>query len=494
MTQLFRNDEACEFFYNITLTAKQRVIIDELVQMNSEMVGSKPFGYLLYDNNTFPVLTGLNRDFFAENYMAILQAMQTAGTYDSYTLVIEQVVGNGVGIQYSSPRPRHLVINIYNVESYQSRLITPSNLWLVTPSNFGLLVPQPVSEFKLAQLTKILEVLANPSGTYLEITFIEPILPNAVTISGVPASVFRGDTGTLSATVIYSDGNSSTTAEDSGIVTWSSSDESILTIDSLGNFNALDAGSVTVTVTALATSTEPAYGNNISGDATFDISPVVPSSVIVSSFPDTVFSGDTGTLTATVTYVDEHVISTSDNPSVVQWTSSNESILTIDSNGAYTAIAGGDVTVTALAVSEDETYDDSVFQTITKTITAVVPTAVSITTPVPELAVGDTGRTTASVTYNNGIAVSSTDNPSVVNWNSSDSTKASIDANGYYSALAKSDEVTFTATSSEDATLSNGATFKITDFDYTKTKLVTPANLWLITPANEGIAVPLETK
>lgn len=236
MTQLFRNDEACEFFYNITLTAKQRVIIDELVQMNSEMVGSKPFGYLLYDNNTFPVLTGLNRDFFAENYMAILQAMQTAGTYDSYTLVIEQVVGNGVGIQYSSPRPRHLVINIYNVESYQSRLITPSNLWLVTPSNFGLLVPQPVSEFKLAQLTKILEVLANPSGTYLEITFIEPILPNAVTISGVPASVFRGDTGMLSATVTYSDGNSSTTAEDSGIVTWSSSDESILTIDSSGNF------------------------------------------------------------------------------------------------------------------------------------------------------------------------------------------------------------------------------------------------------------------
>ncbi|HGS5009609.1 TPA: Ig-like domain-containing protein [Vibrio parahaemolyticus] len=492
MTQLFRNDEACEFFYNITLTAKQRVIIDELVQMNSEMVGSKPFGYLLYDNNTFPVLTGLNRDFFAENYMAILQAMQTAGTYDSYTLVIEQVVGNGVGIQYSSPRPRHLVINIYNVESYQSRLITPSNLWLVTPSNFGLLVPQPVSEFKLAQLTKILEVLANPSGTYLEITFIEPILPNAVIISGVPTSVFRGDTGTLSATVTYSDGNSSTTAEDSGIVTWSSSDESILTIDSSGNFTALDAGSVTVT--AFATSTDPAYGNNVSGNTTFNISPVVPSSIVVSSFPDTVFSGDTGTLTATVTYVDEHVISTSDNPSVVQWTSSNESILTIDSNGTYTAIAGGDVTVTALAVSEDETYDDSVFQTITKTITAVVPTDVSITTPVPELAVGDTGRTTASVTYNNGSVVSSTDNPSVVNWISSDSTKASIDANGYYSALAQSDAVTFTATSSENATLSNGVTFKITDFDYTKTKLVTPSNLWLITPANEGIAVPLETK
>ncbi|EPS5918246.1 Ig-like domain-containing protein [Vibrio parahaemolyticus] len=492
MTQLFRNDEACEFFYNITLTAKQRVIIDELVQMNSEMVGSKPFGYLLYDNNTFPVLTGLNRDFFAENYMAILQAMQTAGTYDSYTLVIEQVVGNGVGIQYSSPRPRHLVINIYNVESYQSRLITPSNLWLVTPSNFGLLVPQPVSEFKLAQLTKILEVLANPSGTYLEITFIEPVLPISASISGVPSAVFKGDTGTLSATVTYSDGNSATTTEDASIVTWSSSDEAILTIDSSGNFTAIDSG--TVTVTALATSSDPAYGNNISTKVTFDISPIVPSSISVTSFPDTVYAGDTGNLSATVTYVDDHTVSTTDNPSVVQWSSSDASVLTIDSNGNYTAVAGGDVTVTALAVSNNESYDDSVFQTITKTITAVVPTSVSITTPVPELAVGDTGRTTASVTYNNGSVVSSTDNPSVVNWSSSDSTKASIDANGYYSALAQSDAVTFTAASSENATLSNGVTFKITDFDYTKTKLVTPSNLWLITPANEGIAVPLETK
>ncbi|EID0698377.1 Ig-like domain-containing protein [Vibrio parahaemolyticus] len=492
MTQLFRNDEACEFFYNITLTAKQRVIIDELVQMNSEMVGSKPFGYLLYDNNTFPVLTGLNRDFFAENYMAILQAMQTAGTYDSYTLVIEQVVGNGVGIQYSSPRPRHLVINIYNVESYQSRLITPSNLWLVTPSNFGLLAPQPVSEFKLAQLTKILEVLANPSGTYLEITFIEPILPISASISGVPSAVFKGDTGMLSATVTYSDGNSTTTAEDASIVAWSSSNEAILTIDSSGNFTAVDSG--TVTVTALATSSDPAYGNNTSTKVTFDISPIVPSSISVTSFPDTVYTGDTGNLSATVTYVDDHTVSTTDNPSVVQWSSSDASVLTIDSNGNYTAVAGGDVTITALAVSNDESYDDSVFQTITKTITAVVPTAVSITTPVPELAVGDTGRTTASVTYNNGVVVSSTDNPSVVNWSSSDSTKASIDANGYYSALAQSDAVTFTATSSENATLSNGVTFKITDFDYTKTKLVTPSNLWLITPDNEGIAVPLESE
>ncbi|MGD1455288.1 Ig-like domain-containing protein [Vibrio harveyi] len=492
MTQLFRKDEACEFFYNINLTSKQRVIIDELVQMNYEMVGSKQFGYLLYDNNTFPVLTGLNRDFFSENYMVILQAMQTAGTYDSYTLVIEQVVGNGVGIEYSSPRPRHLVINIYNVESYQSRLITPSNLWLIEPSNFGLLVPQPVSEFKLSQLTKILEVLANPSGTYLEITFIEPILPISASISNVPSAVFKGDSGTLSATVTYSDGNSITTAEDASIVAWSSSNEAILTVDSSGNFKAIDSGMVTVT--AIATSSEPAYGNNISDKVTFSVSPVIPSDISVTSFPDTVYSGDEGNLSATVTYGNGHTVSTVDSPNVVQWSSSNESVLTIDSSGKYKAIAGGDVTVTALAISNEESYDDSIFQNITKTITAVVPTDVYITMPVPELAVGDVGRTAASVKYNNGIVTSSTDTPSVVNWSSSDSTKATIDDNGYYSALAQSDAVTFTATSSENIALSDDATFKVTDFDYTKTKLVTKSNLWLITPDNEGIAVPLENE
>ncbi|TON02935.1 hypothetical protein CGH64_26130, partial [Vibrio parahaemolyticus] len=79
-----------------------------------------------------------------------------------------------------------------------------------------------------------------PSGTYLEITFIEPVLPISASISGVPSAVFKGDTGTLSATVTYSDGNSATTTEDASIVTWSSSDEAILTIDSSGNFTAID--------------------------------------------------------------------------------------------------------------------------------------------------------------------------------------------------------------------------------------------------------------
>ena len=89
MTQLFRNDEMSALFYGITLTAKQESLIRELVKMNQEVIGSKVFGHVLYDNGTFPIMSNLDRDFFAENYMTILEAMRKAGIYDSYTLLIK---------------------------------------------------------------------------------------------------------------------------------------------------------------------------------------------------------------------------------------------------------------------------------------------------------------------------------------------------------------------------------------------------------------------
>ncbi|KIP71411.1 hypothetical protein SN11_16875 [Vibrio harveyi] len=270
MTQLFRSDEASEFFYGITLEAKQRVIVDELIKMNSEIVGSKSFGYLLYDNNTFPVLTGLDRDFFAENYMGILKAMQTAGTYDSYILVIEQVVGDGVGIEFSVPKPRALVINIFNVDSYLTRLVTPSNKWLITPSNLGLLVPKPISNFALAQLTKILKILANPTGTYLDITFHQRLLPSEIVISGAPASPLNiGDTGQLTAEVTYTNGSTVETTDKPDAAVWASSDESLLTIDANGNYEAVASGSVSVTATAVYD--DPYYDDDVIDSVSIEV-------------------------------------------------------------------------------------------------------------------------------------------------------------------------------------------------------------------------------
>lgn len=254
MTQLFRNDEMSEFFYKTSLNAKQVVIISELVQMNNEVFGSKAFGYLLYDSNAFPVLVGLDRDFFAENYMAILQAMQTAGTYDSYTLIIEQVVGSGVSISYQVPKPRHLVIYIYDVESYMDRLITPSNMWLTTPDNLGLLVPKPISEFSIAQLRKILEILANPSGTYLDIRFSEPPLPDFITIIDSPDALDRGDSYLLVAQLSYTNNSTANSQQNPELFKFESSNPSIATVDADGNISVLpdaDFGTVMIVVSSV---------------------------------------------------------------------------------------------------------------------------------------------------------------------------------------------------------------------------------------------------
>ncbi|MFV0448056.1 MAG: hypothetical protein ACK5MF_06295 [Vibrio sp.] len=171
MTQLFRNDEMSELFYGISLTAKQESLINELVKMNQEVIGSKVFGYVLYDNGTFPVMNNIDRDFFAENYMAILDAMATAGVYDSYTFLIRQVLGNGVVIEYKKPNPRHLVINIANIEQTTTKLTTASGLWIATFSGLGIIATQSNSEFTINQLLKVLSILANPSGTYLDVRF-----------------------------------------------------------------------------------------------------------------------------------------------------------------------------------------------------------------------------------------------------------------------------------------------------------------------------------
>lgn len=173
MTELFTADDMDQLFFDITLTAKQQSMITQLVKMNKEVIGSKVFGYVLYDNGTFPVMTNIDRDFFAENYIVILQAMSQAGVYDSYNFLIKQVLGSNTSIEYSSPKPRHLIINISDIDSVETKLTTITGLWLATNLNQGLVATESVSVFTVSQLKKVLEILANPSGTFLDVKFGE---------------------------------------------------------------------------------------------------------------------------------------------------------------------------------------------------------------------------------------------------------------------------------------------------------------------------------
>ncbi|HCH4149599.1 Ig-like domain-containing protein [Vibrio parahaemolyticus] len=89
-----------------------------------------------------------------------------------------------------------------------------------------------------------------------------------------------------------------------------------------------------------------------------------PVSVVINETISSLNVGDTGSLTATVSYSDSSQVNSADTPSVVNWSSSDESKLTIDSYGNYMTLNTGDVTVTA-ASSENNSITDEIFINIT---------------------------------------------------------------------------------------------------------------------------------
>lgn len=134
-------------------------------------------------------------------------------------------------------------------------------------------------------------------------------------------------------------------------IIWSSSDTSKATVDSSGNVTFLANGSVdisaawqehSVSSTKSITITEPpVYGLTIAGN-------------------DSYTTSDTPTLTATAT-----INGTADATATITWTSSDETIATIDSTGKITFLAAGDVTITATWTQHN--------LTATKAITVTVP-------------------------------------------------------------------------------------------------------------------------
>ncbi len=172
---------------------------------------------------------------------------------------------------------------------------------------------------------------------------IVPLHVSSIVISPTDATVYYGETINVSATVAMSDG--STTHD----VRFESSDSSIVTVDESGVVSYVATGSAIV----YAIST---YDESYRAECSITAK-VKPVSVSISPLDESLDVGDSGTLQATVTFNDASEVSSIDEPSVVIWTSSDESKLTIDSNGNYVCISDGWVDVTATS-SDDESVAD----------------------------------------------------------------------------------------------------------------------------------------
>ncbi len=245
MTQLFRNDEMCELFYEICKVAKQDNFITELIKMSKSVTSSKMFGYALYDSNAFPEMSNLSREFFAENYVAILEAMMRAGVFDSYILLIRQILGDSISIEHEIPNPGHLRFKLSGIESDEQKITTDSELWICTDSGLGILATTPISNFTLNQTIKTIENICQPGGIFVE---IDVIVPDSISMAHEDIAV--GESAQFTATLFYSDGSSKTSTDYPNLFAWSSSDESIAIVDATGVVTVLAEGIVDITVTS----------------------------------------------------------------------------------------------------------------------------------------------------------------------------------------------------------------------------------------------------
>ena len=146
-----------------------------------------------------------------------------------------------------------------------------------------------------------------------------------VTLEPTSLSLFTGDTAPLTATVQPSDATNQN-------VTWSSDNAEVATVEG-GTVTAVGAGETTITV-------QTQDGNHT---ATCIVTVTVPvTGVKLNKETLELFTDGSETLTATV----EPGNATNKN---VTWSSSVETIATVDNNGTVTAVGAGEATITATA-------------------------------------------------------------------------------------------------------------------------------------------------
>ena len=224
----------------------------------------------------------------------------------------------------------------------------------------------------------------------------------SITLDKSSLELNEGETATLTATVKPDNATNKT-------VTWSSSNPTIAAVDQNGTVTAVAEGTATITAKA--------GDKTATCSVTVKKNTVAVESVTLDKSSLELTEGETATLTATVK---------PDNATnkTVTWSSDKTSVATVDANGKVTAVAEGTATITAKA--GDKTATCSV--TVKKNVIAVESVTLDITSTI--LNTGETLTLTATVKPDNAT-------DKTVTWSSSNSSVATVDANGKVTAVAQ---------------------------------------------------------
>jgi len=157
------------------------------------------------------------------------------------------------------------------------------------------------------------------------------IVLQAIDLSPAKPSIAYGATQQFTAAGRYSDGNQYAIE---ATITWRSSDDAMVTIDSTGLATGLAEGTATIY----------AVVEGIEGNTTISVGAPGVVSIAISPLAPSVNVGGTQQLTATVERADG---STEDVSASATWASSSPSVLTVSASGLATVLAEGSADVTA---------------------------------------------------------------------------------------------------------------------------------------------------
>ena len=253
------------------------------------------------------------------------------------------------------------------------------------------------------------ELMGLVDGRTLPIRFrIETSVVGGVDVAPAEATLEPGGTQQFVASVTDLYGNPMTVG-----VIWSSSDESVATVDQFGIATAVGEGTAIITATS----------QRVSGSATLTVevpAPVV-GSIDIEPGAVTLETGHTQQVEAIVRDTDGNPM-TAD----IVWSSSDENVATVDQSGLVTAISAGTATITGTVGSVSDN----------STVTVEEPAPVVGSIEVAPLAVtlhpGNTQQYQAIVRDTRGNPMTAE-----VVWTSSDESVATIDQSGLVTAISE---------------------------------------------------------
>ena len=316
---------------------------------------------------------------------------------------------------------------------------TSTEFWFVVPAisferglTFTVTDSEGNSFTKSSSKPRTIERSGKTGFNPIEVVFSVAVI--SISLGAETATLQVGENITLTATVLPENATDKS-------VTWTSSDETVATVDANGKVTALKAGAATITAAAGEKAAECAV----------TVVPVAVTGVSLNKEELALEPGETSTLTATV--LPENAA----NKSVI-WTSDNTSVATVDGTGTVTAKSVGTATITVTTVDGNKTATCAV------TVNSISITSISLNNTTLSLTKGGTATLVATITPSNATY-------QTVTWTSSDTSVATVDSNGKVTAVGGG-SATITATAGgKTATCAVTVTVPVTGVSLNKTTL-----------------------